>query len=327
MIFRRDGMKKIAILFSIFFLCLLLSEGVFNQQEHPDNIVATFSIVGFDPDTGDLGVAVQSKFLAVGSVVPWAKAGIGAVATQSLANTSYGPEGLKLLAEGLSAEEALEKLISSDKEKDLRQVGIVDAKGRSAAFTGEKCFDWAGHICGENYSCQGNILVSKETVEAMARTFEQTEGDLAHRLLEALAAGQEAGGDRRGRQSAALLVVREKGGYGGFNDRYIDLRVDDHQTPIKELKRLLELYSVYFFKSKEDELIKIDSALCKELQEVLKRLNYYKGEIDGVFDEETKEALKNFQYWENFDERVRDDDFIDINVLNYIREKYGKPKE
>jgi uncharacterized Ntn-hydrolase superfamily protein len=320
-------MKKIAILFSIFFLCLLINEGILNQQECPDNIVATFSIVGFDPDSGDLGIAVQSKFLAVGSVVPWAKAGIGAVATQSLANTSYGPEGLKLLAEGLSAEEALEKLISSDKEKDLRQVGIVDAKGRSASFTGEKCFDWAGHICGENYACQGNILVSKETVEAMARTFEKTEGDLADRLMEALAAGQEAGGDRRGRQSAALLVVREKGGYGGFNDRYIDLRVDDHQTPIKELKRLLELYRIYFFKSKEDELKKIDAALCKELQEVLKRLKYYKGEVNGIFDEATKEALKNFQYWENFDERVRDDEYIDINVLKYIREKYGKPKE
>lgn len=318
-------MKRVAILLSIILLCLVISEESLNQSANTEDIVATFSIVAFDPNNGDLGIAVESKFLAVGSVVPWAKAGVGAIATQSLANTSYGPDGLNLLAEGLSAEEALQKLISKDDKKDLRQVGIVDAKGHSASFTGEKCFAWAGHICGENYSCQGNILVSKETVEAMARTFEQTKDDLAHRLVEALAAGQEAGGDKRGRQSAALLVVREKGGYGGFNDRYIDLRADDHPTPIKELKRLLELYRIYFFKSKKDELKKIDSALCSELQEVLKRLGYYKGKINGIFDDATKEALKNFQYWENFDERVRDDDYIDKFVIRYIREKYGKP--
>jgi len=320
-------MRKIAILLFILLLCLLLSEGMLNKQEYAEDIVATFSIVAYDADNGDLGVAVQSKFIAVGSVVPWAKAGIGAIATQSLANTSYGPEGLKLLAEGLAAEETLKKLIAADDQKDLRQAGIVDAKGRSAAFTGKKCFAWAGHICGQNYACQGNILVSKETVEAMAGTFEQSRGDLASRLVEALAAGQKAGGDRRGRQSAALLVVREKGGYGGFNDRYIDLRVDDHPTPIKELKRLLQLYQMYFFKSKSDELQKIDSPLCQELQELLKRLGYYKGEINGILDQSTKEALKNFMYWENFDERVREDDYIDKVVLKYIREKYGKQKK
>ena len=174
-----------------------------------DRLVATFSIVAYDPESGDLGVAVQSKFLAVGAVVPWAKAGVGAVATQAWANTTYGPEGLKLMAEGLSAQEALGRLVETDEERDRRQAGMVDARGNAAAYTGQDCFEWAGHIVGESFACQGNILVSEETVQAMARTFEEGEGELADRLVAALAAGQEAGGDSRGRQSAALLVVRE----------------------------------------------------------------------------------------------------------------------
>ena len=212
--------------------------------------VATFSIVGFDPRTGDLGVAVQSKFFAVGSVVPWAKAGVGAIATQSYANVSYGPDGLELLAKGKSARETVETLTLTDGNKQRRQLGIVDAKGNSASFTGSGCHPWAGHIEKPNFCAQGNILTGKEVVDAMAASFEQSQkqakGGLCDWLANALMAGQDAGGDSRGRQSAALLVVRKKGGYGGGNDRFIDLRVDDHKTPIVELRRLLQLHKNLF---------------------------------------------------------------------------------
>jgi len=212
--------------------------------------VATFSIVGFDPRTGDLGVAVQSKFFAVGSVVPWAKAGVGAIATQSYANVSYGPDGLELLADGKSARETVSTLTSADRNKQRRQLGIVDAKGNSASFTGSDCHDWAGHIEKPNFCAQGNILTGKEVVDTMASSFEQSQkqakGGLCDWLADALMAGQDAGGDSRGRQSAALLVVRKKGGYGGGNDLFIDLRVDDHKTPIAELHRLLQLHKKLF---------------------------------------------------------------------------------
>ncbi len=212
--------------------------------------VATFSIVGFDPRTGDLGVAVQSKFFAVGSVVPWAQAGVGAIATQSYANVTYGPEGLKRLAKGQSAKATVEALTKADPNRRLRQLGIVDAKGNSASFTGSGCHPWAGHIEKPNFCAQGNILTGKEVVDAMASSFEQSQkqakGGLCNWLVDALTAGQDAGGDSRGRQSAALLVVRKKGGYGGGNDRFIDLRVDDHKTPIAELRRLLQLHKNLF---------------------------------------------------------------------------------
>jgi len=205
--------------------------------------VATFSIVAYDPDTGELGVAVESRFFAVGSVVPWAKAGVGAIATQSFANTTFGPKGLELLGNGLPAQETLDILVKGDPQSGQRQVGIVDGKGRAATWTGAKCNPWAGGRTGKNYTAQGNILTGKEVVEAMASTFEATAGlPLADRLVKALAAGQAAGGDSRGQQSAALLVVRDKGGYGGYSDRYIDLRVDDSPRPIEELQRLLVLH-------------------------------------------------------------------------------------
>ena len=207
-----------------------------------ENIVATFSIVGHDPATEEWGIAVQSKFLAVGSVVPWARAGVGAIATQSYANTSFGPLGLKLLAEGRTAAEVLDMLIEGDSERQVRQVGIVDSQGSAATFTGDKCHDWAGGVTGKHYAAQGNILVSEKTVKAMANAFENTGGELAYRLLEALDAGQRAGGDARGQQSAALLVVQENAGYGGHNDRKIDLRVDDHVQPITELKRIFAMH-------------------------------------------------------------------------------------
>jgi uncharacterized Ntn-hydrolase superfamily protein len=210
--------------------------------------VATFSIAGNDPETGDLGVAVQSKFFGVGSVVPWAKAGVGAIATQAFANTRYGPEGLALLERGLSPEEVVKKLTETDAGagKDFRQVGIVDAKGRSAAFTGEKAQDWKGHITGANFACQGNILAGEEVVKRMSYAFRFAEGPLPERLVAALKGAQTAGGDKRGRQSAALLVVRKDGGYAGWNDRYIDIRVEDNEKPIEELERLLKMHRQFY---------------------------------------------------------------------------------
>ena len=286
---------------------------------------STFSIVAYDPETGELGVAVQSKFLAVGSAVPWARANVGAVATQSYANTSYGPEGLRLLAQGLSPEEAIERLTSADPDRELRQVGIVDAKGQAAAFTGEKCLPWAGHIVGEGFACQGNILASGRVVEAMAEAFSKTRGTLAERLLAALFAAQAAGGDRRGQQSAALLVVKEKGGYGGFNDRYIDLRVDDHPRPIEELKRLYELHRLYFAPPKPEELVPLTEELRRDLQKLLIALGYYKGKADGQPSKEFDEALFNFCGTENLEEHLRDDGKFDLRILRYM-EKLAKQK-
>ena len=232
------------------FVCAAIYTGVLTfagtESERPSSkvhnlLVTTFSIVGRDPENGDLGVAVQSKFFAVGAVVPWAKADVGAVATQSWANPTYGPKGLNLLENGLTAQEALDRLIADDDGRSQRQVGIIDASGNVANYTGDGCLEWAGVCSGENYSAQGNLLADKVVVEAMGKAFETTEGELAEKLMAALIAGQRAGGDRRGQQAAALLVVRENGGDGGFNDRYIDLRVDDHKQPIKELHRLMKI--------------------------------------------------------------------------------------
>src|SRR6266568_455028 len=206
-----------------------------------DPAICTFSIVAYDAEGQEWGVAVASKFLAVGSVVPWAKAGVGAIATQSHANTTYGPKGLELLSEGKSADEVIKRLTDEDTGKDVRQVGIIDAKGNAATFTGAKCMVWAGGKTGKHYACQGNILAGEAVVDDMAKAFEEAKGALAWRLLAALEAAEKAGGDKRGKQSAAILVVREKGGYSGFNDRMIDFRVDDHATPVQELARILAL--------------------------------------------------------------------------------------
>lgn len=287
------------------------------QHPHP----STFSIVALDPATGELGITVQSKFLAVGSAVPWAKAGVGAIATQSYANTAYGPDGLALLAQGNSAQETIEKLTAADVGRDLRQVGIVSARGDAATFTGAKCHEWAGGRTGEHYAAQGNILVSEATVNAMADTFEQTSGTLAERLLAALAAGQAAGGDKRGQQSASLLVVKEKGGYGGFNDVLIDLRVDDHPAPIEELHRLYELHLLYFGKSTPQALIPVTTDVARELQTVLAKLGLYRGDISGDYDDATRAALWDFCGIENLEERWRDDAKIDPEVLAFVRSK------
>ena len=229
-------------------LCVLCVLCLKTQAAEPP--IATFSIVAFDPATGELGVAVQSKFFSVGSVVPWAKAGVGAVATQSWANIQYGPDGLALLAKGKSPAEVVKALTAPDARREFRQLGIVDAKGRAASFTGKRCMDWAGHVKGKHFAAQGNILAGEAVVKNMAAAFEkarqQPKTELADWLMAALEAGQAAGGDKRGRQSAALLVVRAKGGYDGVTDRYIDLRVADHKTPIQELGRLLKLHKTFF---------------------------------------------------------------------------------
>ena len=213
-------------------------------------VIATYSIVAFDPLTGDLGVAVQSKFFGVGTVVPWARAGVGAIATQASANITYGPRGLDLLANGSSPEQALRLLTETDEGRDSRQLGIVDAKGRAASHTGVKCNAWAGHIVRPNFAVQGNILAGEAVVKAMAATYKKAQAaegsELADWLVAALHAGESEGGDSRGRQSAALLVVREQGGYGRATDRYVDVRVDDHPDPNVELSRLLEIHKRFY---------------------------------------------------------------------------------
>ena len=279
-------------------------------------IVATFSIVAFDPETDALGVAVQSRFLAVGAVVPWARAGAGAVATQAMANFNYGPRGLDLMSRGNSAQETVGALISSDDEREHRQLGVVDAAGRTATFTGGECFEWAGGITGEHYAAQGNILVGRETVEAMARTFEATAGDLAGRLLAALDAGQAAGGDSRGKQSAALLVVREGGGYGGDNDRVLDLRVDDHPEPIRELIRLRSLHTLYF--GETEDVVAVDGDVRQDVAAALQRFGYLER---GADDETLLDALSAFIRTENFEEREQERGYLDRAVLEFMKEK------
>ena len=235
-------MKMLMVSVALTLLCTAAAVATMGESA---SCVATFSIVGFDPQTGELGIAVASKFLAVGAVVPWAKAGVGAVATQAWANTTYGPQGLELLSSGVGAHEAVDKLVAGDEDRERRQVGMVDASGGSATFTGKECISWASGKAGKYFACQGNILVSEETITAMAESFRNSTGELALRLVNALKAGEEAGGDSRGKQSAALLVVKEGGGYLGLNDRYIDLRVDDHPEPIDELSRLLSIQLAY----------------------------------------------------------------------------------
>lgn len=284
-------------------------------------IVATFSIVARDPINGDLGVAVQSKFLAVGSVVPWASARSGAVATQAWANISYGPDGLRMMEEGASAEDTLARLLANDDGRDHRQVGLVDRQGRAAAYTGAECHGWAGHLVGDGFTCQGNILAGAGVVDAMAAAFGRTQGELAERLVAALDAGQAAGGDRRGRQSAALYVARVGGSYGGLLDRYIDLRVDDHPDPIVELERLLRLHRFYLTRPSDDQFVPIDATIARELQDTLRDFHYYTGATTGEYDDATRTALKEYGGVENLEERLVEDARIDRAVLQFLRDK------
>jgi uncharacterized Ntn-hydrolase superfamily protein len=280
--------------------------------------IATFSIAAADPDAHECGVAVASKFLAVGTIVPWARAGIGAVATQAWANLGYGPDGLRLLEQGLAPADVIDRLTSLDAMAAHRQVGLVDMRGGSATFTGDQCFPWAGGQTAPGVAAQGNILVGEQTVSAMVETYRETSGPLAARLLAALNAGDRAGGDRRGRQSAAMLVVKPGAGYGGFNDRYLDLRVDDHPDPVSELGRLFVLWQLYFEKALASELIPIDAALAGEFRRGLRRLGYDPGP-DGAWDPAAQAAFEAFAGRENLEERVRTDGQTDRRVLEYFR--------
>jgi len=287
--------------------------------------ITTYSIVAYDHSRQEWGVAVQSKFLAVGALVPWAKAGVGAVATQSYVNLRYGPAGLEMMAKGQSAAETIKALTQADDQQELRQVGVVDQLGRAAAFTGEGCYDWAGHIVGDSFACQGNLLVPG-TVEAMVESFEETRrgpGELADWLIDCLEAGQAAGGDKRGRQSAAVLVVREGGGYGGGSDRYLDLRVDDDPFPIQRLKGLLKLHHLYFGAVDPDNLIPL-SEICTDLQGLLTRTGYYEGPVTGEFDQATRKALRALVGSENLEQRWDGSgDNIDNVVVEYLNERFG----
>jgi uncharacterized Ntn-hydrolase superfamily protein len=290
----------------------------------PGRLVATFSIVARDPSNGDLGVAVQSKFPNVRVAVPYAKAGVGAVATQSFSNSDFGTKGLQLLELGATPEEVLSIIGRGDADLQDRQVGIVDAKGRSATFTGKKCFDWAGGKTGENYAIQGNILVSEATVAAMEKAFLSTRGPLADRLLAAIKAGAEAGGDRRGRQSAALLVVRKGASYDGKTDAYVDISVYDAKDPIAEIFRLYDLQKIHFERSDPADVIPIAGEDAKYLQRLLAKKGFLKGgRTDGVWDEASTNALADYMGWENYDTRIRRDGKIDKRILALIKEKEG----
>ena len=275
--------------------------------------VATYSIVACDLDAGQWGVAVQSKFLAVGSVVPWAEPRVGAIATQSYANPRYGPDGLALLREGRSAEEVVELLTAADDGRAERQVGVVDAQGRAATFTGEACHDWAGGRTGNGYAAQGNILVSHETVDALAVTFEQNGHlSLAERLVECLAAAQAAGGDRRGQQSASLLIVEKDAGYANLSGVAVDLRVDDHELPIVELRRLYGLHSELFGVTPPEDWLTVDEALAAELRDRLGKLGY---------DGELGRAFNDWAGTENLEDRVDGVERIDPVVLGALRKQ------
>jgi uncharacterized Ntn-hydrolase superfamily protein len=279
----------------------------------------TFSIVACDLEEQSWGVAVASKFPAVGAVVPWAQTGVGAVATQSFANTSFGPRGLALMGIGLSAQETLQRLLKDDPDRELRQVGLVDAKGGSATFSGNECFEWAGGIAGNGYAIQGNILAGVKVVPAMEKAFLKTQGTLPARLHAALLAGDRAGGDKRGRQSAAIYVVKPKGGYGGFIDRWIDYRVDDHEDPVPRLGELLEMHELYFGKSPETERVELKDRSLAQLTDILRREGYLKR------GKTFREAFNEFIGNENFEERADPEaKWIDKPVLNYLVKKFQK---
>jgi uncharacterized Ntn-hydrolase superfamily protein len=282
----------------------------------------TFSIVACDLEEQAWGVAVASKFPAVGAVVPWVQADApraGAVATQSFANTSYGPRGLALMGTGFSAQETLERLLEDDPDRELRQVGLVDAKGGATTFSGSGCFAWAGGVSGKGYAIQGNILANDRVVLAMEQAFLNTQGNLPTRLHAALLAGDRAGGDKRGRQSAAIYVAKPKAGYGGFVDRWLDYRVDDHEDPVPRLGELLEMHELYFGESRESDRVELKDHTLVQITEILANAGYLN---DG---KEFTNAFNEFIGNENFEERADPEaKWIDGPVLDYLVKKFGK---
>lgn len=286
-------------------------------------IPSTFSLVAYDFENGDLGIIVQSKFPAVGALVPWAKAGVGAVATQAWVEPAFGPWGLEHIANGKSAHETMKVLIQHDDEsmREHRQFGIVDSKGRAAAYTGKECMEWAGHIIGDGFTCQGNILAGEDVVNNMAEAYERTDGDIVNKLFATLNAGQAAGGDRRGMQSAAIYVAREGGCYGGILDRWIDVRVDEHQDPIKELERIFKIYDMTLL-SREDpsRLHKLEGELALKVQKALRILCYIDELEENTFP---IEALERWMGVNNFENKMRNDGTIWESVLEYMFEQAG----
>ena len=287
----------------------------------------TFSIAACDLDEKAWGVAVASKFLAVGAIVSWAQAGVGAVATQALARVSYAPDGLALMAQGKSAAETLAILLAADQGGLHRQVGLVDARGGVAAHTGAECNAWAGHRTGPFFTCQGNILTGADTLDAMAETFTGAKGELADRLLAALLAGDTIGGDRRGKQSAAIVVARPNGGYGGDTDRYLDLRVDDDLEPVKRLQKLLESHHLFFGATKPEDQLPITPEIAAELQALMRREGYFPLEVNGVWDNVSQQAFWRLVSNENLEERwnlAKSPTTIDRVALDYLRSRFGK---
>lgn len=281
----------------------------------------TFSIVACDMDAApapEWGVAVASKFLAVGAVVGWAKAGVGAIATQAMANLRYAADGLDLLSNGVDATSVVETLTTRDEGREDRQLGVVDAGGRSASFTGRRCFEWAGGVAADDFCCQGNILIGPEVVDDMSRAFTETEGELAERLLAALRAGDAAGGDRRGRQSASLLVVRAGGGYDGGNDISVDLRVDDHPDPVPELRRIFKLHRLLMPRPEDLEFVDVDPAVVGELRSLL--------QVPGgdSYDDELQKALFAFVATENLEERWTGEARVERGIIDYLRRVNGR---
>ena len=287
--------------------------------------ITTFSIVAYDPERSEWGVAVASKFLAAAAVVSWARAGAGAVATQSYANLTYATRGLDSMAQGMAAHATVRALINDYPEASLRQVGVVDRQGQAAAYTGKSCHAWAGHVVGEGYACQGNIL-APGTVEAMAQRFEVVRGgpgELADWLVDALAAGQQAGGDSRGRQAAGVLVVRANGGYGGNNDRYLDLRVDDDPDPIPRLRRLVDLHHLYFGQTRSQDLVPL-SGVAAEIQDILRQAGLDPGPVAGYIDDTTRRSLRALVGVENLEERWNGEgDVIDIQVVRHLQQVFA----
>jgi len=287
----------------------------------------TFSIVAYDPAEESWGVGVASKFLGVGGIVNWAQAGAGAVATQSFCRVSFGPDGLAMMAQGKSAKDTLAALLANDPKREQRQVGVVDRNGGTAAHTGSECFNWAGHIIGEGFSCQGNILAGQQVVAAMADAYKAASGELADRLVAALLAGDDAGGDRRGKQGAGILVVKANAGYGGDNDRYLDARVDDDPEPVKRLQKLVTSHHLFFGRPKAEDLTPITPEIAGEIQQWLQTKGYLKQDVSVTWDATSKQAFWAMVGNENLEERWNlegNTDLIDRVALDYLRERFGK---
>ena len=293
-------------------------------MEYP--AVSTFSIVAYDPEKGDFGVAVASKFIAVGHIVPWAEVDVGAVATQSYVNASFGPKSLKLLKKGLKPKEVLNRILSNDRFMDMRQVGIVSRDG-AYAYTGTRCMEWAGHIIGDNFAIQGNLLVGPQVVEEMVKAFENTNGELVDKLLAALKAGDKVGGDRRGKQSAAVYVVRKCGGYGGCEEgvgRYVDIRVDDHPEPVDEILRIFEIWELLLLERDDpSDIVKWDE-VWMEIADALKKLGYLDRDAKGPDDEILHQAFDKWVGVNNFENKMRYDGYIWGSVYRYLMNSVGK---